>query len=92
MKTVSGKIAIFIVPAITGLFITFTLNAQIWKVPIYATSGAPQTKSLKLKPGWEINIGTLIHDNDSLTKRMYYYGSFIGAANDSLQIKLNMEF
>lgn len=73
---------------IAALSFGSTMTGQVWKAPIQRISGKPVEKILKIKPEARINVGTLVFEDDSLKKSIYYNGRFICGSDDSLRIKL----
>jgi hypothetical protein len=73
---------------ITGLLIWSTMTGQAWKTSIHRITGKPVERTLKIKTEARINIGSLIFEDDSLKKSIYYSGRFLSGSADSVQIKL----
>jgi hypothetical protein len=66
----------------------FFLQAQPWKIQVEKISGNAKTKTIKLRPSMQLNIQTLISENDSLRESRLFYGDFWNGSVDSLQIRL----
>jgi hypothetical protein len=84
-KTASmKKIIIFIL----GVAFPFALNAQAWKTEIYRTDDTEASKTLRFKPEMHLKITTLLEKTDSTKSTMFYDGRFLGAAGDSIKIRV----
>lgn len=64
------------------------VQAQSWKVEVERISGNNKTKTIKLKPSMQVNIQTVISENDSMRESRLFYGDFWSGSVDSLQIRL----
>jgi hypothetical protein len=71
------------------LMILSSVNGQTWKTTIHRVTGKPVEKTLKIKPEARINIGSLIFEEDSLRKSLYYSGRFLSGSSDSVKIILS---
>lgn len=77
-----------IILLLVTLFLGFTLIAQKWTAPVYRIDGKPDTKTIKLTPRMDIEIGRLVVDNDSQKETKNLYGYFQGVIGDTLQMNL----
>jgi hypothetical protein len=84
MKRLSLSILI-----LTILLPLIPLHAQTWKTKIQRVSGSERTKTLRLKPGISVSVGSLLLDNDSLKEAKYYDGKFHSGSRESITLKLN---
>ncbi|HPT15171.1 MAG TPA: hypothetical protein PK796_10305 [Bacteroidales bacterium] len=64
------------------------VQAQTWKAEVEKISGNTKTKTLRLKPSMQVNIQTVLSENDSLRESRLFYGDFWSGSVDSLQIRL----
>jgi hypothetical protein len=64
------------------------MTGQAWKPSICRVTGNPVEKTLKIKPDARFNVGSLIFEDDSLKKYVYYNGRFLSGSTDSVKIKL----
>ncbi len=79
------KRSIFLLAAIIS---SFVMNVQTWNFRIQRLTGSPKVKELRLKPGRQVSIGTLVLDSDSLKESSYFNGYFLGGTRDSIQLRL----
>lgn len=64
------------------------VQAQSWKAEIEKISGNARVKTIKLRPSMQVNIQTVLSENDSIRESRLLYGDFWSGSVDSLQIRL----
>lgn len=80
------KRAIFILVLMGCLY---SINAQIWKVPVYRLKDESKEKMLKLNPRMQLTIRTQVPETDSVKENITCQGLFYSGSMDSLVIKLD---
>jgi hypothetical protein len=65
------------------------MSAQTWKRTIYGTAGNKGVRTIRIKPAASVTIRTLEIKTDSLNYSTTLAGTFKGAANDTLTLKLD---
>jgi hypothetical protein len=73
---------------IAGLLIAIPLDAQTWKTKLVREGDNPVTKTLRIKSGNTVSIGTLLPEENSVKGNRYFYGSFLNGTADSIKISL----
>lgn len=79
-----------------SLIITFVMafcycipvNSQTWKTKIQKTTGRERMKTLRLKPGYDVTIGHLASESDSIKIARYFSGTFSGSGNESIFLNI----
>jgi len=65
-------------------------EAQTWKVQVERISGNQRTKTLRIKPDYNLTVGSVMAYKDSLKEYRYYEGLFTGGRLDSIEMKLSL--
>lgn len=70
------------------MLIVIPLNAQTWKVQLERVGEHPASKTLRIKSGNTVSIGTLLPEENSVKRNRYFNGSFLSGTADSIKISL----
>lgn len=74
---------------IVGMMVPMALTAQNWKTQLERVGQKPSVKTIRIRTGFPVTLGTLLPEANSIKENRYYYGNFLGATADSMKISLN---
>ena len=75
---------------IIAIAIMFQAEAQTWKVQVERISGNSRTKTLRIKPAYNLTVGSILTNKDSIKEYRYYEGLFNSGCRDSIGMKLSL--